>query len=266
MVTSIESYPTPIIATLRKLAVKPTVARLVQPVLLGALVGGVSGNPNLGFLSSSAALGLNLLDPTYSRRIEVIRLQEQQAAFERRTSAELNRLRDELKQMKKVVHPRGRVAVFIDGSNLYISARSLNRKIDYEKLLAYCQRGASALTKATFFTGVDPTNLRQRQFFHYLHGLDYPVEIAGGAVVQDGNSLREKGVDTEMALKMVESAGEYDTALLLTGDGDLRGAVQRVRAKGARVEVACFPSVTSRSLREAADEFIDITQLDIFRR
>ena len=63
---------------------------------------------------------------------------------------------------------------------------------------------------------------------------------------------------------MVELTEQYDTAVLITGDGDMLSAVQRVQQQRRRVEVASFPQNVSRVLRSAADEFVDIGQLGVF--
>jgi uncharacterized LabA/DUF88 family protein len=172
--------------------------------------------------------------------------------------------------LRKIVQPRGRVMVFIDGFNLFISKKDSGfekQKIDYGKLLDYFKQGSTELARVMFFMGLDSDNARQRSFLNYLDELkaQYPIEIVGGTVVRRSNGLQEKGVDTEIVLKMVELANEYDTAVLVTGDGDMLGAVQRVQRKGARVEVISFPSTTSKVLRAEANVFTDITQLGVFK-
>jgi hypothetical protein len=47
--------------------------------------------------------------------------------------------------------------------------------------------------------------------------------------------------------------GLYDTAILVSGDGDFAYAVQAVKNLGRHVEVAYFENHTSRDLLEAAD-------------
>jgi uncharacterized LabA/DUF88 family protein len=256
-------------STLANIIATPRLIGVLKSLLVGSLVGIASWNPNLGLLSASVSLGLNLLDPNRLRRAEIGKLYEKQHLFEQVAASQITEIQRQLEYVKKAIQPRGRVMVFIDGSNLYFSKKGLGfekKSIDYGKLLAYCQQGSSELTRVMFFVGIDPENVGQKYFFNYLNGLGYPIEIVGGTVVRGSNgSSREKGVDTEIVLKMVELSNEYDTALLVTGDGDMLGAVQRVQHQGARVEVISFPSVTSKALRAAADVFTDITQLEIFK-
>ncbi len=266
MIADSRFYQTTAVSTLGRIIARPTFLKVVKPALVGALIGGFSGSANLGVLSASATVGLGLLDPTYAKRTEMITLRDRQSSLEEFTEGQLNQVNAELAHLRKAVHPRGRVAVFVDGSNLHISAVNENTgRIDYDKLFNCFKQGASELAKVMFFTGVDRANLAQQGFFGYLRRLNHPIEIIGKAVAHgEGSSMREKGIDTEIVLKMVELMDEYDTAVLITGDGDMLGAVQRVQQKGRRVEVVGFPSSMSRVLREAADEFIDISQLKVF--
>ena len=58
---------------------------------------------------------------------------------------------------------RGRVAIFIDGSNLFYAALQLGIEIDYAKLLARLT-GGSRLLRSFFYTGVDRNNEKQQGF------------------------------------------------------------------------------------------------------
>ena len=61
---------------------------------------------------------------------------------------------------EQILENRGRVAIFIDGSNLFYAALQLGIEIDYTKLL-YRLTGGSRLLRAFFYTGVEPTNEKQ---------------------------------------------------------------------------------------------------------
>ena len=265
MVANSKFYQAPA-SPVSRLFTKPIFLNILKPALVGALVGGVSGSPNLGILSASATAGLGLLDPTYARRSELLKLREQQAVMGETAQQRLKAISQELTDLKKAIHPRGRVAVFVDGSNLHFSAVSQSKgRIDYDRLFTCCKQGAFELVTVMFFKGLDKTSAPQRGFLAYLTRLNHPIEIIGKALAQgEDNTLREKGIDTEIVLKMVDLIPQYDTAILITGDRDMLGAVRRVQKAGRRVAVMSFPANTSRALRDAADEFVDIGQLDIF--
>ena len=62
---------------------------------------------------------------------------------------------------------RGRVAVFIDGNNLFHAARFHNIDIDYNKLLRVLL-GDGRLLRAFFYTGVDVGAERQQGFLLWM--------------------------------------------------------------------------------------------------
>ena len=57
---------------------------------------------------------------------------------------------------------------------------------------------------------------------------------------------------------MMSLVGSYDTAVLVSGDGDLAYAVNAVSYRGVRVEVVSLRSMTSDSLINVADRYVDL--------
>ena len=150
---------------------------------------------------------------------------------------------------------RGRVAIFIDGSNLFYAALQLGIEIDYAKLLALLTRD-SRLLRAFFYTGVDRANEKQQGFLLWMRRNGY--RLVTKDVVQFPDGSKKANLDVEIAVDMLNLAPCYDTAILVSGDGDLAYAVNTVSYKGVRVEVASLRSMTSDSLINVADFFIDI--------
>ena len=62
---------------------------------------------------------------------------------------------------------RGKVAIFIDGNNLFHAARFHNIDIDYNKLLRVLL-GDGRLLRAFFYTGVDIGAERQQGFLLWI--------------------------------------------------------------------------------------------------
>jgi uncharacterized LabA/DUF88 family protein len=56
--------------------------------------------------------------------------------------------------------------------------------------------------------------------------------------------FEEKGVDIDLAVDMLTGAFEdrYDTAILVSSDGDFKPVVQAVQRRGKRVEYVFFPN------------------------
>ena len=158
----------------------------------------------------------------------------------------------------QVLENRGRVAIFIDGSNLFYAALQLGIEIDYTKLLLRLI-GGSRILRSFFYTGVDPTNEKQQGFLLWMRRNGYRVITKDLVQLPDGS--KKANLDVEIAVDMLALAGAYDTAILVSGDGDLAYAVDAVSYRGIRVEVVSLRSMTSDSLINVADRYIDLEQI-----
>jgi uncharacterized LabA/DUF88 family protein len=156
---------------------------------------------------------------------------------------------------QQVLENRGRVAIFIDGSNLFYAALQLNIEIDYTKLLARLT-GGSRLLRSFFYTGVDRTNEKQQGFLLWMRRNGYRVIAKDLIQLPDGS--KKANLDVEIAVDMMALVGSYDTAVLVSGDGDLAYAVDAVSYRGVRVEVVSLRSMTSDSLINVSDRYIDL--------
>jgi uncharacterized LabA/DUF88 family protein len=150
---------------------------------------------------------------------------------------------------------RGKVAIFIDGNNLFHAARFHNIDIDYNKLLRVLL-GDGRLFRAFFYTGVDAGAERQQGFLLWMRRNGFRVVQKELKTFYDGT--RKANLDVEIAVDMLSLAGRYDTAVLVSGDEDFVYAVNSVAYKGCRVEVAGFRSNTAPKLIDVADCFIDL--------
>src|SRR5919205_861410 len=130
---------------------------------------------------------------------------------------------------------RGRVAVFIDGNNLFHAARFHNIDIDYNKLLRVLL-GDGRLLRAFFYTGVDAGAERQQGFLLWMRRNGFRVIQKELKTFYDGT--RKANLDVEIAVDMLSLAGRYDTAVLVSGDEDFVYAVNAVAYKGCRGEIA----------------------------
>lgn len=153
---------------------------------------------------------------------------------------------------------RGKIAIFIDGNNLFHAARSVGVEIDYAKLLEVL-RGEDTLLRAFFYTGVDQQAERQQGFLLWMRRNGYRVVEKELKMFSDGT--KKANLDVEIAVDMLSLADKYDTAILVSGDEDFSYAVNAVAYKGVRVEVAGFRSNTSPRLIDVADRFIELDAL-----
>lgn len=159
---------------------------------------------------------------------------------------------------EQVLENRGRVAIFIDGSNLFYAALQLGIEIDYTKLLCRLT-GGSRLLRAFFYTGVDRTNEKQQGFLLWMRRNGYRVIAKDLVQLPDGS--KKANLDVEIAVDMMALVSSYDTAVLVSGDGDLAYAVNAVSYHGVRVEVVSLRAMTSDSLINVSDRYIDLEQI-----
>ena len=153
---------------------------------------------------------------------------------------------------------RGRVAIFIDGSNLFYAALQLGIEIDYTKLL-YSLTSQSRLLRAFFYTGVDRANEKQQGFLLWMRRNGYRVIAKDLVQLPDGS--KKANLDVEIAVDMMTLVRWYDTAILVSGDGDLAYAVNAISYQGARVEVVSLRSMTSDQLINVCDRYIDLENI-----
>ena len=150
---------------------------------------------------------------------------------------------------------RGKLAIFIDGNNLFHAARAAGVEIDYAKFLNFLQ-GDSSLLRAFFYTGVDEKAESQQGFMLWMRRNGYRVVEKELKTYADGT--KKANLDVEIAVDMLSLVDKYDTAVLVSGDEDFAYAINAIAYKGVRVELAGFRSNTSPRLIDVADQFIEL--------
>lgn len=162
-----------------------------------------------------------------------------------------------------------KIALFIDGSNLYASARSLGVDIDYKKLLEeFSNQGR--LVRAFYYTALleDQEYSPIRPLVDWLDYNGFTMVTKPIKEFTDPTGRRKiKGnMDIELAIDMMELSDHIDHAVLFSGDGDFRRLVEAVQRKGTRVTVVSTvktnPPMIADELRRQADFFVDLQNLD----
>ncbi len=161
-----------------------------------------------------------------------------------------------------------RIALFIDGANLYASAKSLGFDIDYKRLLKEYQ-SKGRLLRAFYYTALvdDQEYSSIRPLVDWLDYNGYSVVTKPTKEFVDSTGRRKvKGnMDIELAVTAMEMADHIDHMVLFSGDGDFRSLVEAVQRKGVRVSVVSTvstqPAMVADELRRQADEFVDLVTL-----
>lgn len=177
--------------------------------------------------------------------------------------------RDALHMINRIpFYSEEKVAIFIDGSNLYSAARALDFDIDY-KLLLECIAKYGRLVRAFYYTALieDQEYSPIRPLVDWLDYNGYSMVTKPTREFTDGQGRkRVKGnMDIELAIDMMEMADNVDHIILFSGDGDFRRLLEAVQRKGVRVTVVSTlkstPPMVSDELRRQADHFLDLDQL-----
>lgn len=166
-------------------------------------------------------------------------------------------------------HDRGeRLALFIDGPNLYSAARTLGFDIDYKNLLELF-RSKGRLVRAFYYTALaeDQEYSPIRPLVDWLDYNGYTMVTKPMKEHVDAMGRRRvKGnMDIELAVDMLEMAQHVDHAVLFSGDGDFRRLVEAVQRRGVRVTVIstfrCHPPIIADELRRQADTFVELQDI-----
>jgi uncharacterized LabA/DUF88 family protein len=167
-----------------------------------------------------------------------------------------------------------KIALFIDGANLYSTARALGFDVDYRKLLDTFADQAR-LVRAFYYTALfdDQEYSPIRPLVDWLDYNGYTLVTKPLKEFTDAAGRRKiKGnMDIELAIDMMEMAEKLDHIVLFSGDGDFRRLVEAVQRKGVRVTVISTirtsPPMIADELRRQADNFVDIVELqDLVQR
>ncbi|MEW5686379.1 MAG: NYN domain-containing protein [Pseudomonadota bacterium] len=165
-------------------------------------------------------------------------------------------------------YPTDRLALFIDGANLYSAAKNLGFDIDYRKLLEEFRK-RSVLVRAYYYTALveneDYSPIRPLVDWLDYNGYRLVTKPAREYVDSQGRKRWRGDMDVEIAVDMLEMADHADHLVLFSGDGDFRRLVEAVQRKGSRVTVVSTvksqPPMVSDELRRQADNFVDLADL-----
>jgi uncharacterized LabA/DUF88 family protein len=161
-----------------------------------------------------------------------------------------------------------KIALFIDGANLYATTKGLGFDIDYKRLLKEFQ-SRGYLMRAFYYTALieDQEYSSIRPLLDWLDYNGYTVVTKPVKEFTDSTGRRKiKGnMDIELAVEAMELAPHLDHMVLFSGDGDFRPLVEAVQRRGVRVTVVSTistqPPMIADELRRQADVFLDLVEL-----
>ena len=161
-----------------------------------------------------------------------------------------------------------RLALFIDGANLYSAARALEFDIDYKLLRAeFMRRGK--LLRAFYYTALleneEYSPIRPLVDWLAYNGFSMVTKPAKEFTDSMGRRKVKGNMDIELAVDAMELAPRVDHIVLFSGDGDFRSLVESLQRQGVRVSVVSTirtqPPMIADDLRRQADNFIELDDL-----
>jgi uncharacterized LabA/DUF88 family protein len=166
------------------------------------------------------------------------------------------------------LNKRERTALFIDGANLYATAKTLGFDIDYKRLLQHFEAN-SHFIRALYYTAItdDQEYSSIRPLIDWLDYNGYTMVTKPTKEFTDSSGRRKiKGnMDIELTVDALTLSETLDHLVIFSGDGDFRALVAELQRRGKKVSVVSTlmtsPPMIADDLRRQADQFVEIKGL-----
>jgi len=148
-----------------------------------------------------------------------------------------------------------RIIIFIDNSNIFKGFRKYNIKADYEKLKNIITRGRDLQGIFLYEGVVYPMSPEKKKWYEDLSNRSgYVIKASFDKIAF--NDAIEKKIDIKIAIDIISLAYEnaYDTAVLVSGDGDFIPVVKKVKELDKNVEVWAFRYSLANALKEELEQ------------
>jgi uncharacterized LabA/DUF88 family protein len=160
-----------------------------------------------------------------------------------------------------------KLALFIDGDNLYHAAKALGFDIDFNHLLSeFSNRGW--LLRPYYYTAVsDAEHQVTRPLTDWLEYNGFSVLAKPAKSFDDGEGRRKfkRNIAVELAVDALDIAEHIDHLVLFSGDGEFRSLIEAVQRHGVHVTVVSTirttPPMIADELRRQADAFHELDNL-----
>jgi uncharacterized LabA/DUF88 family protein len=154
------------------------------------------------------------------------------------------------------------VALFIDGGNLYHAAKKLGFKVDLLRLRDYLVSPNADLYRAYYYAAFDSTQGFIMKILDYLRHNGFVVVTKR---VKKFSTMMKGNLDVELVIDMMTTLEHYDTAILISGDGDFTRCVEELQKRNKKIIVVSTektsPPLLAQELKYQADEFIELAEI-----
>ncbi len=159
--------------------------------------------------------------------------------------------------MTVIKHKEQRVGVFIDTQNLYHSARNLYKaRVNFGAVLKDVVAGRKLVRAVAYVITTEAGD--EKNFFEALTKLGIETKTKDLQIFAGGS--KKADWDVGLAVDVIKMAPRLDSVVIVSGDGDFIPLVEYLQTIGVQVEVVSFGQSTSGKLREAVDDFVDLSE------
>ncbi|HAM95851.1 hypothetical protein A2W39_00675 [Candidatus Azambacteria bacterium RIFCSPHIGHO2_01_46_10] len=159
--------------------------------------------------------------------------------------------------MTVIKHREQRIGIFIDVQNLYHSAKNLfNARVNFKEILKTAVASRKLIRAVAYV--IKTESGEEQPFFEALIRLGIETKIKELQIFIGG--LKKADWDVGLAIDAVRLAPSLDVIVLMSGDGDFVPLVEYLRNQGKQVEVIAFGKTASSRLKEASDDFLDLSE------
>jgi uncharacterized LabA/DUF88 family protein len=158
--------------------------------------------------------------------------------------------------MTIIKHKEQRVGVFIDAQNLYHSARHLYKaRVNFGAVLREAVAGRKLVRAVAYVISTEAGD--EKNFFGALEKLGIETKTKDLQIFHTGT--KKGDWDVGLTVDAIKMANRLDSVVIISGDGDYIPLVEYLQTMGVQVEVVSFGQSTSSNLREASDDFLDLS-------
>ncbi|NTU54501.1 MAG: NYN domain-containing protein [Chlorobiaceae bacterium] len=158
-----------------------------------------------------------------------------------------------------------RVAIFIDGANLYYTQRHLGWSVDFQKLLKYFSDQYKIVQARYYVASPEPPSDEQKAFNRFLISTGYSIKsklLKKITIKESGETVLKGNLDIELVIDALVSSDQYDIFILFSGDGDFLPLIEAIKSKGKNVFVYSTIGLSSIEIvSELGMNFCDLNKM-----
>jgi uncharacterized LabA/DUF88 family protein len=160
--------------------------------------------------------------------------------------------------MPIIKHKEQRVGVFIDAQNIYHTAKNLyGRRVNFGEVVKSALADRKLVRAIAYVITSEAGD--EKAFFEALTNMGIETKTKDLQVFSSG--AKKADWDVGLAVDAIKLAPKLDAVILMSGDGDFIPLVEYLQVnEGCQVEVVAFAKSSSMNLKEACDDFLDLSE------